>query len=146
MNMPDHRAKPALRLSFEREPSLELRRSLGDRIRAFNASRVPAEDAQRFAYLLHHDAAPCAAVVGVIFGGWLFVESLWVEEAQRGTGVGRALLAQAEAYAREQGCHDVWLDTFQARAFYEKQGYRVFGELEAYPAGQTRCFLRKALG
>jgi hypothetical protein len=37
------------------------------------------------------------------------------------------------------------LDTFQARGFYEQIGYVAFGELENYPQGQSRHFLRKAL-
>jgi hypothetical protein len=45
------------------------------------------------------------------------------------------------------GCHHAWLDTFsfQARPFYEKQGYRVFGVLPDYPTGQTRYFLTREL-
>ena len=42
----------------------------------------------------------------------------------------------------------IWLDTFsfQARRFYEKLGYVVFGELPDYPAGHSRYFLQKRLG
>jgi ribosomal protein S18 acetylase RimI-like enzyme len=47
----------------------------------------------------------------------------------RRRGVGRELMAQAEARAVERGCHAAWLDTFsfQARSFYEKLGYGEFG-------------------
>jgi hypothetical protein len=46
-----------------------------------------------------------------------------------------------------RGCVGVWLDTFsfQARGFYEKLGYRVFGEVADYPPGHTRHFLKKSL-
>ena len=41
------------------------------------------------------------------------------------------------------------LDTlsFQARPFYEKLGYRVYGQLEDFPAGSghTRYYLTKTL-
>jgi hypothetical protein len=52
-----------------------------------------------------------------------------------------------EGAAEERGCERAHLDTFsyQARPFYEKLGYRVFGELEDYPPGHTRFFLRKQL-
>ena len=86
-----------------------------------------------------------AGLVGVLSGGWLFIESLWVDDALRGQGIGRALMASAEDHARAQGCHDAWLDTFQARGFYEQLGYVAFAELENYPQGQSRHFLRKAL-
>jgi hypothetical protein len=54
-------------------------------------------------------------------------------------------LARAEAFAVVTRCHSAWLDTFQARNFYLRHGYREFGALEGYPQGQTRYFLRKAL-
>jgi GNAT superfamily N-acetyltransferase len=136
---------PGLTLRFEPAPSLETRLALGDRIRAFNARHAPGE-AERFALLLQDDdAALRAGLVGVLFGGWLFVESLWVDDALRGQGIGRALMASAEDHARTQGCHDAWLDTFQARGFYEQIGYVTFAVLEDYPPGQSRHFLRKTL-
>ena len=79
---------------------------------------------------------------------WLFVHLLWLPEKLRGAGLGRDLLRRAEAEAITRGCGNVWLDTFsfQARGFYEKLGYTVFGTLEGYPPGQRRYFLQKRLG
>jgi hypothetical protein len=34
--------------------------------------------------------------------------------------------------------------SFQARGFYERLGYAVFGTLDDYPPGQSRIFLHKA--
>jgi GNAT superfamily N-acetyltransferase len=64
----------------------------------------------------------------------------------RGRGVGRELMAQAEARAVERGCHAAWLDTFsfQARGFYEKLGYEEFGTLD-YPPIHKRYFMKKLL-
>ena len=55
-------------------------------------------------------------------------------------------MAAAEAEGRRRGCAIVWLDTFefQARPFYEKLGFTVFGTLD-YPAGFKRFFLQKSL-
>jgi GNAT superfamily N-acetyltransferase len=142
--MPTTPALPGLHVSFDSAPSLELRRALGEQIGAFNARRAPAVT-ERFALLARDDASLRAGVVGVLFGGWLFVESLWVDDALRRRGIGRALMAGAEDHARVHGCHDAWLDTFQARGFYERLGYVAFAELEHYPTGQSRHFLRKAL-
>ena len=136
---------PGLRTSFDTSPSLETRQILGQRIDAFNARYAPGV-AERFALLVHDDDdALRAGLAGVLHGGWLFVQSLWVDDALRKQGIGRALMASAEAHAREQGCHDAWLDTFQARGFYERIGYVVFAELQDYPQGQSRHFLRKTL-
>jgi GNAT superfamily N-acetyltransferase len=143
--MPTAPSVPGLHVSFDAAPTLETRRALGDQITAFNARRVPAET-ERFALLARDDdAALRAGLVGAMFGGWLFVESLWVDEALRGQGIGRALITGAEDHARAHGCHDAWLDTYQARGFYERLGYVAFAELEHYPTGQSRHFLRKAL-
>lgn len=84
---------------------------------------------------------------GRIGYGWLFVELLAVPEAARGMGLGRQLMQQAETIAREAGCTGIWLDTyeFQARGFYEKLGYTLFGTLDDHPIGQRRFFLQKRL-
>lgn len=91
------------------------------------------------------------ATIGGLWGwtgyGWLFTQLLVVPEALRGQGVGRQLMAQAEDEAAARGCHGAWLDTFafQARGFYERLGYRCFGELPEYPRGHVRYFMHKAL-
>ncbi|TLU70471.1 GNAT family N-acetyltransferase [Lichenicoccus roseus] len=90
-------------------------------------------------------------VIGGLWGdsawGYLHIELLVVPEAMRGTGIGRTLLQRAEEEALCRGCHQVWLDTFsfQARGFYEKLGYSVFGTLEDYRVGHSRMFLRKTI-
>ena len=33
--------------------------------------------------------------------------------------------------------------SFQARPFYERLGYTIFGQIDDYPAGHTRFFLQK---
>ena len=89
------------------------------------------------------------AVVGGLYGmdgfGWAFVKYLAVPDEYRGQGLGSRLLAEAEAIARARGYIGVWLDTFefQARPFYEKLGYQVFGELEGGPNAIPRYFLKK---
>jgi ribosomal protein S18 acetylase RimI-like enzyme len=56
-------------------------------------------------------------------------------------------MQQAEAIAREAGCAGIWLDTyeFQARGFYERLGFTLFGTLPDHPVGQRRFFLMKRL-
>jgi GNAT superfamily N-acetyltransferase len=85
-------------------------------------------------------------IKGGVALGALFIPLFWIEEPYRRKGYGRALMAAAEAEGRRRGCELVWLDTyeFQARPFYEKLGFRVFGTLD-YPAGVQRFFMQKAL-
>ncbi|MBS0524851.1 MAG: GNAT family N-acetyltransferase [Proteobacteria bacterium] len=86
-------------------------------------------------------------VLGSIWGGWLHIAYLWVDDSVRGKDWGTRLMDQAEAYGREHGCHSAMLDThsFQARPFYEARGYEVFGTLDDYPEGHKKFFLRKKL-
>jgi GNAT superfamily N-acetyltransferase len=92
-----------------------------------------------------------AELVGGLVGEtgweWLHVDLLWVDDAHRGRGIGRRLLHAAEAEAAQRGCRHAYLDTFdfQARPFYERLGYTVFGALDDYPPGHTRYYLRKRL-
>ena len=78
---------------------------------------------------------------------WLFVETLAVAPALRGRGWGARLLRAAEREARARGCVGARLDTysFQARGFYEKQGYGVAGAISDCPPGQTRYTMFKRL-
>jgi GNAT superfamily N-acetyltransferase len=86
-------------------------------------------------------------LIGELNWEWLRINILAVAEELRGQGWGRRLVAAAEQLAVQAGCHHAWVDTFsfQARPFYEKLGYRVFGALPDYPRGQTRFFLAKDL-
>jgi len=88
-----------------------------------------------------------AGVIGRVNWNWLYVELFWVDESLRGRGMGRALLSRLEAEGRKRGCERAHVDTFsfQARSFYERCGYQVFGCLEDYPPGHQRVFLQKGL-
>ncbi|WP_067733235.1 GNAT family N-acetyltransferase [Novosphingobium naphthalenivorans] len=91
------------------------------------------------------------AIIGGLWGktvyDWLFVEYLVVPAALRGRDLGSELLLRAEKIALDRGCVGSWLTTFtfQARGFYEKRGYEVFGALENAPRDNVRIFLRKRL-
>lgn len=97
--------------------------------------------------VLWRDAAgpPAGGAIGRSWGGWVFLELLWLPERLRGQGVGRQVMAAVEAEARARGCQGVYLDTFsfQARPFYEGLGYSVFGRLEGMPFGHDRLWLAK---
>jgi len=115
---------------------------------AFNEDRLgPADD--RPVKFVARDST--GVVVGGILGHtrwhWLYIAKLWVSERERGHGLGTRLVAAAEDLARSRGCTDVSLDTFdyQARPFYEKLGYELFGTLEGYPPGSRQYYLRKRL-
>lgn len=117
-------------------------------LRSFNVRHMTPVDPVRFNVVLRDDD-------GTIVGGcqceiswhWLYVDTLWVGDAHRGRGFGTALLAAAEREALRRGCTRAHLNTisFQARPFYEKLGWELFGTQEDYPPGYTRYFLQKTL-
>ncbi len=114
----------------------------------FNLRSAAPPDPRPLAILLKDaDGATTGGLCGRTLYDWLFVEYLVVPETVRGQGLGAALMQRAEEIAIERGCIGVWLDTFafQARGFYEKLGYSVFGQLDDHPKGSARYFLNKRL-
>jgi GNAT superfamily N-acetyltransferase len=88
-----------------------------------------------------------AGLLGETFWHWLYVNILWVHEDYRHAGLGRQLMARAEAEAKQRGCLHAYLDTmdFQAPEFYPKLGYVTWGTLEDFPPGHRRIFFKKDL-
>lgn len=139
----------SVRLDFVAEASRDLRETILQGVRAFNAKLfVGAPIGQDLAIAITDESgAAVGGLLGRTAGGWLAIELIFVPEHLRGQGLASRLVAMAEAEARTRGCHAAWLDTLNpdARRLYEKLGYTVFGTLPDYPVGFTRAFLRKAL-
>lgn len=77
----------------------------------------------------------------------LFVSVIFVDEDYRDQGLGSILLNKVESEAKTLGVKLSHLDTFdfQAKEFYEKHGYEVFGTLDNCPEGHKRYYMRKLL-
>jgi GNAT superfamily N-acetyltransferase len=138
---------PGYRLTVEDAPDDGDVDVLPHALEAFNEDRWPQHPPWLpLAIFLRDEGRIVAGLAGETYCGWLFVRYLWVSDQLRGRGVGRELMARAEARAREHGCHSAWLDTFsfQARGFYEKLGYEEFGRLD-YPPDHHKHFMRKPL-
>ena len=145
-------------MRFETEVDKDTRHAVEANLRAFNDTRSPALRGYRERgedqpvpldlYVYDDDDELVAGVVADTWGAWLAIDLVWVREDQRGSGLGADLLRRIEERARsERGCIGVRLDTwgFQAKPFYEKLGYTVFGVLEDYPPGETEYLLSKRL-
>lgn len=93
------------------------------------------------------EGRPVGGLLGFTLYRWLFIRELFLPPDLRGGGLGAALLRRAEGVAAAQGCVGSWLDTFsfQARPFYEAQGYEMFGTLDHCPPGHSRHFLHKRI-
>ena len=123
-----------------------------DKLVEYNLSMVPATQSELFESVSKkivdeegNIIAGCLAIMHC----WnvVAIDILWVDDQYRGQGLGSILLGKVEREAMEKGCHLVHLDTydFQAKGFYEKNGYSLFGILEDCPKGHIRYYLKKSL-
>jgi len=136
----------AARIELVLDPSAADEKAVLDGLMAFNSATAGPTGFQPVAVLLKNDAGETVGgLTGRAVYDWLFVELLHIPERFRGQGVGTRLMAEAERFARERGLCGIWLDTyhFQARGFYEKLGFTVFGTLDGHPKGGARYFLQK---
>jgi len=136
-----------IKLERERIPRAEMvvTRGLAD----FNREKFGRVDTRTLDILVRDKRGE---IVGGLLGrsslGLFFLDLFYLPEALRGDGLGSELIRQAEDEARKRGCAAafVYTVTFQAPGFYERHGYRRFGEIACPPDGATRIFLSKPLG
>ena len=66
----------------------------------------------------------------------LYLGMLTVSPAQQGAGIGKMLMAAAEAHAQQSGCAKIRMRVLSTRleliAWYERHGYHFTGETEPY--------------
>ena len=127
---------------------------IDDKIVEYNLSKMPAEcEGNRvvkwFGKKIHNSEGKMIAGCVAARTVWNTAEVsvLWVEKSHRKQGIGTRILQSVENEVKENGCTIILLDTFdwQAKDFYEKNGYSVFGELKDCPKGHSRYYMSKAL-
>ena len=136
-------------ISIPRERDVEY---IGNKLLEFNIESIPLSQEKPFI-----DINRCIKdEKGVVIGGilaclalWhiLSIDTLWVKKEFRNQGVAKQLLSLVEAEARNMGFHLVYLSTydFQAKNFYLKNGYEIFGVLEDCPKEHKLYHLSKRL-
>jgi GNAT superfamily N-acetyltransferase len=140
-----------INLTMTDTPAPQVRAAILGALIEFNNRRASRPENYRPLAIVLSDT-DTGDVIGGLWGGtnfaYLHVDLLFVPEKLRGSGLGKKMLLDAEREAISRGCRGAWLDTFsfQARPFYERLGYTVFGMLDDFPPGQQRIFLHKQLG
>lgn len=140
---------PAPEFEIETDPAPEQVQYLEDRIYQFNSSVTGITGGAWLAIFLRDDTGRViAGICGNTWGGCCEIRQLWVDEAQRGLGLGTRLLAAAEHEARRRGCTQIFLMTFtfQAPGFYARRGFTTIATVDDYPRGHQNLLLRKRLG
>jgi GNAT superfamily N-acetyltransferase len=122
---------------------------IGRRLREFNYTHVGEYPPMQYVHLnaRDEDGQVVGGLRSFVFLYWLRIEVLFVDEAQRGQGVGSRLLLEAERLAREMGAKNVALETFefQAPKFYTKHGYAEAARIAEYAKGFYLATMTKAL-
>lgn len=134
-------------ITIEPDPSESVRAAVLEGLREFNRLHAPPRAFEALVLGARYQGQIIGGLVGEIGWEWLHVDRLWVAEPYRRMGIGLQLLRAAESEACRRGARHVYLETFefQARSFYERQGYVVFGVHEDFPPGHTRYHLRRDL-
>ena len=124
---------------------------ISDEIMNFNARAVPftqQENPVFKRYVLKDNNEMIAGINAFIYHwGILYIDELFVSDAYRHKKLGTYLMNKVEREAKELGATLSHLDTFdfQAKNFYLKRGYEVFGVLDDCPPNHQRYYLKKAL-
>ena len=122
-----------------------------DRLVEYNLSQVKSEQEENFIDLSMKVVEDDKIIAGIITKMYcwniVYVDTLWVDPDYRGRRIGEKLLIMLENEAKLKGAKLVHLDTFdfQAKDFYLKQGYEIFGKLEDCPENHCRYYMKKAL-
>lgn len=107
-------------------------------------------DAENLASLLEKDSSvvllyrdePDGVLVGCVYldkrAGRIYLGMLSVLPERQAGGIGKQLLKAAEEYARSVACRSIFMRVLSGRheliGWYERQGYRLTGEVQPYDA------------
>jgi len=133
---------------YEEKPEESAWGIIGRGVGSYNEEQAGDNNFQRLCFVMQ---GPEDEIIGDVlaetYWEWLYIDLLWVREDLRGLGYGHRLMLRAEEEGRQRGAKNAYLDTFsfQAPDFYRQLGYQVYGELQDYPPGHQRYFMRKEL-
>ncbi len=123
-----------------------------EQLNEYNLFHAPAIVEKENRGFLNYSIKDNGKVIGGLFSrlgywGYLEIKILWIHKDYRKKGVGSQLLKYIEVLGRKKGATVSMLDTFsfQAKGFYEKNGYEIFGEIKDAPKGADRFFFKKDL-
>ena len=148
--MPTETSATPPKYELAESPPTEAFQKIWQPLLKFNEAAVGNATSRTLAVLLRDAATD--ELIGGLWGrslwGSLYIDIMFVPEPLCRAGIGMSLLRQAEQEAMRRGCRQMWTDTyaFQARSFYEKAGFTVFGQLDGPAPIFPRFFLKRELG
>jgi ribosomal protein S18 acetylase RimI-like enzyme len=121
--------------------------AIEDRLYDHNSRAIGRHDGRGLAFLIRDAGRMVGVAAGYTWAGTSELKQMWIDEAYRGRGYGRALLNAFVTEARSRGVLQIWVASydFQAPGMYEKAGFKRMAEFEGWPEGHTNVVLRKTL-
>ncbi|MBD1995684.1 GNAT family N-acetyltransferase [Leptolyngbya sp. FACHB-541] len=139
-----------VRFELSEPPLQEELSELTSRFESFMRQKIPnllpqSEDKIFMVRAVNRSEHLIGGVLANCYWNGLEIDTLWVEDSERGKGLGSSLLSQAESFGIENGAVVSFLKTVEAKGFYEKLGYEVYGVLEDRPIGTVIYHMKKRL-
>jgi len=135
------------KIHFENRESPEIAQYLENRLYEYNVQSTGIADGTMLNAVVENEAREIiAGINGHTWGGCCEIKQLWVAEAYRSQGLGKALLLGAMQEAVLRGCKQILISThsFQAPTFYENLGFTRVAEIPDYPQGYEQIiYVRK---
>jgi GNAT superfamily N-acetyltransferase len=139
-------------MNFQIEPQHSLSPSELDaiegRLYEHNIRVTGRYDGQGLGFVIRDESRRMIGVAaGYTWAGISELRQMWVDEAYRGRGYGRALLNAFVIEASSRGVRRIWVASydFQAPGMYEKAGFKRVAEFEGWPEGHMNVLLCKTL-
>ena len=123
----------------------DLQNELIDKLRTYNHSYINETSQPLAAIARDSEGQLIGGVSGRSIYRQLLIEGVWGANEHRASCLGSRLMALCEQEAIKRGCLAAQLDTlsFQAPAFYAKQGFEVVGSVSGIPGSPDRYFMCK---
>ncbi|MGJ8537090.1 MAG: GNAT family N-acetyltransferase [Parasphingopyxis sp.] len=118
----------------------------------FNSEAIPdlePPDSEKkfFVFAKSENGKVLGGIRATCFWNTLHIELLWLSEESRGMGIGKKLIEDAERHALQNQCENAFVETtsWQAKPFYERNGYKHMATLNNRPKGHASHYLSKSL-
>ncbi len=139
-----------MKIEFTTAPSKNDAKAISDGIINFNRHSVglePYDDEIKFSIFVKDKDEVVGGLRAVCYWNTLHIELLWLDKGIRGKGVGVQVIQRAEKFAKEKGYEKSFVETtsWQAKPFYEKQGYQLQYSIKDRPKGHESLYLIKEL-
>ncbi len=136
-----------MKLKFSDKHCPENDKFVFEQLKAHNSNIIERDLEPVSFYFKDENEKIIAGLTGKTQWGGLLIEILWVHEDYRSQSLGAKLLDKAERIAIERQCQNIVVETmgFQAKDFYLKQGFEVFGTVENSEPRLNCYYLKKKL-